>query len=206
MSIKVPCVSCGKTLSAPDSAAGKRAKCPSCGTIQRLPDPNSAAGVLEPEPILDPEPLAPEPMPSDDPFDGMGAPSEPYAVAAEPPPYAGTAAGGGMGGGTEGKRPCPMCGEMIPVAAMKCRFCNTIFDPALKKAEQKRQRGVSGAGDDDMSGGEWVLAILCSGIGCIVGIVWMIQGKPKGKKMFFVSLGMAVLWNIIRFSFEASRR
>lgn len=204
MSIKVPCVSCGKTLSAPDSAAGKRAKCPSCGTIQRLPDPNAAAGVLEPEPILDPEPLAPEPMPSDDPFEGMGAPSEPYAVAAEPPPYAGTAAGGGGGGGGEARRPCPMCGEMIPVKAMKCRFCNTVFDPALRKQEQKRQKGY-GPGDDDLTGGEWVLAILCSGIGCIIGIVWMIQGKPKGKKMFFVSLAVQLIVGAIRAAVESSR-
>ena len=29
---------------------------------------------------------------------------------------------------------------------------------------------------------EIIVAILCSGIGCVDGIVWMIQGKPKGKR------------------------
>ena len=51
---------------------------------------------------------------------------------------------------------------------------------------------------------EWVIAILCSGIGCIVGIVWMIQGKPKGKKMFLVSFCMQILWGIVRAAIEGA--
>src|SRR5262249_5208870 len=101
------------------------------------------------------------------------------------------------------RRPCPMCGEMIPVGAAQCRFCKEIFDPTLKKA-QKSQRGAVDANDEDLTTGEWVLAILCSGIGCILGIVWMIQGKPKGKKMFGISIVCAIIWNIIRFAIEAS--
>jgi hypothetical protein len=203
MAIKVPCESCGKTLTAPDSAAGKRVRCPNCQAIQRLPEA-PASDVMEPEPILEPEAYAPPP--SDDPFEGMGAPSEPYGMVAEPPPYPGSVGSSGGGGGGEDRKPCPMCGEMIARTAMKCRFCNAIFDPKLQKLEYQRRRNMGGPGDDDLTGGEWVLAIICSGIGCIMGIVWMIQGKPKGKKMFFVSLGMTVLWNIIRFAAESARR
>ena len=36
MPIKVSC-SCGKTLTAPDAAAGKKAKCPACGQIVPVP-------------------------------------------------------------------------------------------------------------------------------------------------------------------------
>ena len=55
-----------------------------------------------------------------------------------------------------------------------------------------------------MSTGDWVAAILCSGIGCIAGIVWMIQGKPKGKKMFLISLCMNFFWGLVRFGIEAA--
>lgn len=46
---------------------------------------------------------------------------------------------------------------------------------------------------------DWVLAILCSGIGCIVGIVYLIQGKPKGGMMLGVSIGFMVLWMVVNF-------
>jgi hypothetical protein len=42
-----------------------------------------------------------------------------------------------------------------------------------------------------------ILAVLCSGIGCIVGIVWMIQGKPKGLKMVGLSIAMNIFWAIV---------
>jgi hypothetical protein len=164
--------------------------------VQQLPVPNPVEEVLEPEPIAEPAYDAPQ----EDPFAQNDAPSDEYAMAAEAPPL--PAPGAGDGG--EQRRPCPMCGEMIPAKAMKCRFCNTIFDPALRKAEAKRMKGGGGAGDDDMTGGEWFIALVCSGIGCICGVIWMIQGKPKGKKMFFVSLAATVFWNIVRFAVETA--
>ena len=202
MAIKVPCVSCGKTLTAPDNAAGRRARCPSCGTVQTLPAPQA----LEPEP-LEPEPIHDAPPAGDpnDPFSGLGSPSEPYALN-EPPPVTPPPLPGGGGGGMGGdaRKPCPMCGEMIPQAAMKCRFCGTIFDPKLRKQEAKRGKSYD-AGDEDLSAGEWLVAILCSGIGCILGTVWMLQGKPKGKKMFFVSLAAGVVWNVISAAVKSTR-
>lgn len=44
---------------------------------------------------------------------------------------------------------------------------------------------------------DWVIAVLCSGIGCIVGIVRLIQGKKNAGMMIGVSIGMMVFWNII---------
>jgi predicted RNA-binding Zn-ribbon protein involved in translation (DUF1610 family) len=203
MPIKIPCVSCGRTLSAPDSAAGKRARCPSCGTVQQLPAA-AEPDVLEPEAVPEPGAYAPPPPPpppvDDDPFASLG---EPYGVVEDAPPVAKVAGGGGGGG--EQRRPCPMCGEMIAMTAMKCRFCNSIFDPTLRKAEAKRSRNYA-AGDDDMTGAEWVVALICSGIGCILGVVWMIQGKPKGKKMFLVSLGAGLFWSAVRAMIESSSR
>jgi predicted RNA-binding Zn-ribbon protein involved in translation (DUF1610 family) len=101
------------------------------------------------------------------------------------------------------RRPCPMCGEMIPVGAAKCRFCGEIFDPELRRLEKKKKTRAS---DSDLSAGEWVVAILCSGIGCICGIVWMVQGKPKGGKMFGVSLLFAILWGAIQAALKNAGR
>ena len=92
------------------------------------------------------------------------------------------------------RRPCPQCGEMIVAGAAKCRFCGEIFDSRLRK--QESQNTVSDA-DTNLSGGEWAVAIICSGIGCICGIVWMIQGKPKGLKMIGVSLAAGFFWNVV---------
>jgi predicted RNA-binding Zn-ribbon protein involved in translation (DUF1610 family) len=96
------CTSCGKALSAPESAAGKRAKCPACGEIMIVPAP-----VLDAEPIdiAAPQPSSPwEPQPSpaaDANWQGGMPDFGPSAEAGESDPGART------------RRPCPQCGEMI---------------------------------------------------------------------------------------------
>ncbi len=94
------------------------------------------------------------------------------------------------------RKPCPMCGEMIVTDAAKCRYCGEVFDSRLKK--QRKSRASASSDDSDLSTAEWVVAILCSGIGCICGIVWMIQGKPKGAKMLGVSILAAIFWNVLK--------
>jgi len=141
------------------------------------------------EEILDAEVAEPAPQPSGSSIaDMLGEEQDyklqnPYSAPAPPP---------------EQRRPCPACGEMIPYAAAKCRFCGEIFDPTLKRKAQK-----SADPSQDMSTGDWVVAILCSGIGCIAGIVWMIQGKPKGSKMLIVSLCSSAVWTAVRFMIES---
>ena len=46
---------------------------------------------------------------------------------------------------------------------------------------------------------DWVLAALCSGIACLIGLFWLIQGKPKGIKMVGISFLFAFLWNAARY-------
>ena len=167
MSISVKCDECGKTLKAPDSAAGKKAKCPQCGAVVKIPEQIYDAEAAEVDDSAEAE----------DAFDGVDSYDSPAAS-------------------DDARKPCPMCGEMILANAAKCRFCKEVFDPKLKKKAKKKGSG-GGNLDDDMSTGDWVVAILCPGIGCIAGIVWMIQGKSKGLKTFGISILFAILWNII---------
>lgn len=91
------------------------------------------------------------------------------------------------------QKPCPVCGEMIASSAKKCRFCGEYLDETLKKKKKK----LSSSGDEDMTTVDWILCVLCPGIGCIVGIVRAIQGNSTGGKMIGISIGMAVLWNVL---------
>jgi len=162
--------------------------CPACG--KRTQAPEELAGKKARCPLC--KDVIRVPAGPDD------AEDAPLAEAAPPRPSARRST---EGEGDERRRPCPMCGEMIREEAVRCRFCGEEFDGTGTRRRRRRSRSDV---DSEMSGGEWVLAILCSGIGCIVGIVYMIQGKPKGAKMFGVSLGMVVFWNIIRFAIEAA--
>ncbi len=111
MAISFACPSCGKNLKAPDSAVGKSSKCPGCG-----------GRVTCPEPVYEAEIVAPSHVAGA--FDDLDE-AAPYGMAAQPieAPAA----------GTEARRPCPMCGEMIVVGAAKCRFCGEVFDEVVKK-------------------------------------------------------------------------
>ena len=118
MPINMNCPSCGKNLSAPDTAAGKKAKCPACGQIMIVPETVHEAEEFG----------APTPEPS--------TPSSPQSSAGSPENWLdamqGPAAPAAPGPGGEARRPCPECGEMIMVGAAKCRFCGAIFDHRLK--------------------------------------------------------------------------
>jgi hypothetical protein len=62
-------------------------------------------------------------------------------------------------------------------------------------------------GDDgEMTGGDWLLCIFCSGIACIIGIIRLIQGKPGAGKFFGIALFFTILWSILRALFEAMSR
>lgn len=60
--------------------------------------------------------------------------------------------------------------------------------------------------DAEMTAIDWLLAILCSGIGCIVGIVYLAQGKPKATKMLIISIVMIIVWNVISFGAQMATK
>jgi predicted RNA-binding Zn-ribbon protein involved in translation (DUF1610 family) len=181
--IQVVCSSCHSKFNAPDSAAGKKTKCPKCGGVIEIPTPKPAAV----DDVLDAEEAPRTPFTDEDFEDPVPTPAV-----------------------EDDRKPCPMCGEMIQRNAIKCRHCGEIFDPLLKAQQRKSVTTSSySSADEDLSALEWIVAILCSGIGCILGIIWMIQGKPKGKKMLMVSLivqGIGVVLQVILASMQQGGR
>jgi hypothetical protein len=122
MPISFQCPGCGKKLKAPDGAAGRTSTCPGCGGKVTCPEPVYDAEVVE---------MTPLESESADPYGDL-AEGDAYGVV-EPLPAASSS--------TEGRRPCPMCGEMIVATAAKCRHCGEVFDSTVKTAKGRSGKG-----------------------------------------------------------------
>lgn len=76
-------------------------------------------------------------------------------------------------------------------------FQSPVEDSPVSGGYAARLRGRQ-SDDANLESTDWILAGLCSGIACIIGVFWLIQGKPKGLKMIGISLLFAILWNVVR--------
>lgn len=180
MEISFACPACGKRLKAPDDAIGKASRCPGCGTAVTCPEPVLDAELIDP--ITGESALGmdepPRPVSDSLPVGGLADGLSSSSSSPSPSP----------GAVEEARRPCPICGEMIVVGAVKCRFCGEVFDESIRKARSGGRRV-----DENLTTGDVLVGLFCGWIGCVAGIVWMIQGKPKGWKMVLISLVSWVL-------------
>ncbi len=160
-------------------------QCPSCG--KRLKARDSAAGKKVKCPDCGATIAIPSPK-------RKAAPSEPDELDLQSLDIE-----KGIEGPAEiGQKPCPMCGEMINESASKCRYCGEDLVRAAKKAARRTAQGASST-DDEMQVSDWIFCILCSGIACIVSIIYLIMGKKKATMMLAVSFGMVIFWNVVTF-------
>jgi len=120
MPISVTCDACGKTLKAPDTSAGKKAKCPGCSTVIQVPDL-----------VYDAEEIQAESSTED------AEDYEDEGEATDDNPFAGMDTGAPKNGA---RRPCPACGEMIMSNAVKCRFCGEVLNSAVGKSLRGKTR------------------------------------------------------------------
>lgn len=170
---------CGKSLRVGDEHAGRRVKCPACGTVVLAPKPQPQFEVVEEEPdfeIVEDEPRkAPRALPAKQFTDDDDEP-----------------------------RP-----------KKKRDRDDDDDEPRPRKKKKRRRRSppppeyeddynYRGRGDSDLSPLDWLLCILCPGIGCIVGLVRLIMGSGAGGKMVGVSLMFIVFWNALRFAIAAA--
>src|SRR5262245_57623231 len=112
MAIEFKCSACSKTVKGSEKLSGQQVKCPYCQGVITVP-----AAVYEAEEV----PAA------------IPAPA-PAAVTSAPAPFQFDDAAPESADPNEPRRPCPMCGEMILLSAVKCRFCGEIFDKILSEA------------------------------------------------------------------------
>ena len=195
MPIPVECPNCGKVVRAPDSAAGKRGKCPQCATVIDIPfaAPEAPAAPAAPTPKKKPAPVPP-PVDDDDVYDAEEASDDGDDEGVfEAAPAKKKSAKNSEEVGDEDRRPCPACGEMIRSTAKKCRYCDEVFD---KKLANRKKAAKS---DDELSAGDIAFCLIpcVSGLACIFGLVYGIQGKSRGWKMMGLSFAASVVWQIL---------
>jgi len=181
-------------LSAPETAAGKKAKCPTCGQIMTVPEAVQDAEEIGASPST---PFSPLPS-AESPQNWLDEMQGPEAAPATHGPSG------------EARRPCPECGEMIVAGAAKCRFCGAVFDPRLRRTSMNQGQSYQGFATTSMVLGILALPTFCFGI--VFGIVAIIfaaiaksgMNKSKnyeGKTMATAGMIMGVLgaigWTLI---------
>ena len=144
---------CGKTVAAPQTLAGRRAKCPACDRVFTVPTPGSAppaanTGPLDAEPdslagrvcsvcqtaiergeeaCLCPSCRSPYHRGCWDEIGGCAT----YGCDLMPQRAKPADDGTGRQEGWGDEKTCPNCGRSIRSAAVKCRFCKATFPSSL---------------------------------------------------------------------------
>jgi len=58
--------------------------------------------------------------------------------------------------------------------------------------------------DSDMNALDWVAAIVCAPIGCVLGLFYLVNGSPKAGKMLLTSIIVSVALNLVAIAVMAT--
>ena len=158
-----------------------RVVCESCGARLRGPDKSAGKKIKCPKCGK----KIPVPRPDTEPeafFDDLPAPDDAYGT--DEPALPRLAA-----------KP-PSASEDNPYAPPRSK---------IKKAKSKPRKEVN-SDRDDLSGLDTVLCLICPGIACIASVVYMLQGKSKGIKVFGLSILGNVFWFCVRLAIESATK
>lgn len=195
MSITAQC-ECGKTFKVKDEHAGKKGKCPDCGSIVLIPFPEEAPLDIDEVNWDAMNDLEAKGTPQASP----GRLERQYAPAPPPPPMAPP-----MAVAMEGRATCPTCSQIISARALKCEFCGTAFHSGFARQKTLSYATPSGRGSDvdrGLTGMDWVLIIVCPGIGFIVGIVRVCMGR--GATLLIASFIASAIYTGIKLAIAAA--
>lgn len=137
MTIPVVCPSCSHHLSAPDSAAGRKAKCSKCGGVVMIPGvPAKQSSALPAKQTSAPPANVRQQVPA------VAKPTLPVratAIVEQTRPLAidlrvQHALVPSAPAPTPATKECPFCGEQVLTVAKKCKHCGEILDVALRVA------------------------------------------------------------------------
>jgi predicted RNA-binding Zn-ribbon protein involved in translation (DUF1610 family) len=170
MTTIIDCPTCTRKLNIPEDLLGRPVRCPDCGeTFETAGDPSARAlpssAAIPPPPASLPGGPAPAPTPG-----------TPHAVTAAVP-----------GAPAAGTRPCPVCGELIDAAAVRCRFCGEdLAEEDERPWERRRRWGVR----RDCEPHRAVLILVFGIVSLVIGLLGLpfgiaawIMGHQDLKKM-----------------------
>lgn len=186
MPLSVSCQSCGKQLRLRDSLEGKTVACPDCQAAIKVRTKRTKPTKGKKSQSRPPAAARPKARRRTRPKRQPDYEEDFDLVESAPRSALPT-----RSSSRRKRKPCRACSEMILASASVCRFCGEDF---RRKRRSSPSRSRSRSNDEEMSGVDALMVVICPGIGFLFALVYLVQGKPKGAKLM---LAIFALWGLL---------